>query len=501
MANTKILGLDIGEKRIGVAIADANVPFPAPLTTLEASDNLSTQFTQLIEKNHVSVVVVGYPRNQKGEPTAQTKQVEQVVSLLNIPSTVKVVWQDESLTSVKAEDELKRRGKAYQKGDIDALAATYILNDYVTAQHQASQPMASPATVPPTKQAHHSHHAKPNSTRQKPRLSLNKAIMLGLAGVMLAAIIGSGIWYAQALGPRTADDVYHVVKIKSGTPTSQIADDLREAEVIKSATAFSLYVRLNGISNLQAGTYRLSSAKSTPAIASTIADGKVTSTNVLISPGLRLDQIKALLVKDGYSEDQIDLAIAAVREHPVLVGYPSSARLEGYLYPDTYQIDPDTTATELLTKILDNLDSSISKDMREGITQQGLTLPEAISLASIVQKEVSDPATQRTVAQVFLTRLSQGMVLGSDVTYKYAAAQFGTIDSPSSSSPYNTRKFPGLPPTPISNFNLSALKAVANPTNTDYLYFVAGDDGTTHFSRTLEGHEANIAKYCQKGCG
>lgn len=501
MASTKILGLDIGEKRIGVAIADSKTPFPAPLETLEANENLHTQFTELLQKHHVETVVVGYPRNQRGEPTAQTAQVEKVVSLLNVPSTTQVIWQDESLTSVKAEEELQRRGKSYQKGDIDALAATYILNDYVAMHHNTATPTTDVSESKSSSSQEESTSAKQDKTNKKRQIAPLKLGILGLALLLVSVLIGAGIWYAQAIGPRTADDIYHVVKIPSGTTTAQIASQLNKAGVIKSPLAFRLYTRFNGVTNLQAGTYRLSSAQSTPAVVSAIASGKVTTVNILISPGLRLDQILASLEKDGYSTDELDQALRVVRDHPVLVGYPQSARLEGYLYPDTYQVDPDTTAEELLTKILDNFDSSITPAIRDGISAQGLTLPQAITLASIVQKEVSDPEVQRTVAQVFLTRLNQGMVLGSDVTYKYASAQFGTIDNPSSSSPYNTRKFPGLPPTPIANFNISALKAVANPTSTDYLYFVAGDDGTTHFSRTLEEHQANVAKYCQKGCG
>ncbi|MCA9308970.1 endolytic transglycosylase MltG [Candidatus Saccharibacteria bacterium] len=491
----KLLALDIGEKRIGVALADAKAPFPAPLTTLEASDTLADDFSALLHKHKVHTVVVGYPRNQQGEVTKQTGRVEHIVGLLKIPPSVHVVWQDESLTSVKAEDELKRRGKPYEKGDIDALAATYILNDYIASHpvssdhsaHQVSQHNQPVTEVKPAKSP-------------KKRRGLLKWALIGVVGAALLATVSAVGWYLSALQPRTRDPVYSVVTVEQGSGTSDIATELQKSAVIKSARAFTIYTRLSGVNNLQAGTYRLSSADSVPEIATIIADGKITTQNVLISPGLRLDEILSILEKEGYAEADIEAALTSVRSHPLLAGYPKNARLEGYLYPDTYQIEPNTSADSLIEKTLDNFDAAITPDMRAGIKAQGLTLQQAIILASIVQQEVSDPDVQRTVAQVFIKRLREGTVLGSDVTYMYAAEQFGTVNNPSSNSPYNTRKFAGLPPTAISNFNLSALKAVANPTDTSYNYFVAGDDGKTYFSYTLEQHQANIDKYCIKGC-
>ncbi len=495
-----ILGLDIGDVRIGVAIADTKAPFPSPLVTLEASPELAKEFAQILSVHKVETVVIGYPRNMSGEATDQTSRVEQIAGLLNIPDTVAVVWQDESLTSVKAEEELNKRGKPYQKGDVDSLAATYILNDYILAMPKDQH--VSPEVVKGEAVKKAKHKLKKPSTKPKKndkKRALGTIILL-FTGVVVATGISLVAWYVHALSPKTADNVYRVVKIEQGDTTKVIATKLQKEKVIRSSQAFIFFVRLNGINNLQAGSYRLSSADSTSKIASVIADGKVTTTNVLISPGLRLDQITALLVKDGYSQQDIDKALIAVRDHPLLQNYPKTNRLEGYLFPNTYQIEPDTSAEQLIRSSLGSFNKSITPEIRQGLTDQGLSLEQGIILASIVQKEVSDPKVQKTVAQVFIKRFNEGTVLGSDVTYKYAAAQFGTPDNPGSDSPYNTRKFVGLPPTPIANFNISALKAVANPSDTTYNFFVAGDDGKTYFSTTLEQHEANIAKYCIKGC-
>jgi UPF0755 protein len=125
---------------------------------------------------------------------------------------------------------------------------------------------------------------------------------------------------------------------------------------------------------------------------------------------------------------------------------------------------------------------------------------QAITLASIVEKEVSNGNDRRQVAQVFLLRLQKKMVLGSDVTYIYAAAITGQTASPDLDSPYNTRKYLGLPPGPISNVSDSSLDAVAYPADGDYLYFVAGDDGKTYFSHTEAEHERLAAEHCIKLC-
>jgi UPF0755 protein len=479
----KILALDIGDKRIGVAIADKDAPFPQPLVTLEASANLADSLNEVIKKNNATEIVVGLPRNQSGERTAQTDRVEKVVTLLKLPKDVKVYWQDESLTSVKAEAELKSRKKPFKKANVDSLAATYILEDFL----QSPNPVNPAATA--------------NSKPQKKR-SL-KRILLLLGGsflvFILISLLSAYAWYRQQLKPLTRDDVYHVVTVESGSSTAEIASQLANKKIIRNARAFQFYVsRHNPL--LQAGSYRLSSKLSVPDIAQTLASGKVTSVDVLIPPGIRLDQVEDRLKKAGFSEPEIQQAFEAAKKHPFLEGLSDTATLEGYLFPETYKVGPESTATQLVNLMLDTFQKRITPEIQNGIKAQGLNVHQAIILASIVQKEVSDKETQRTVAQVFLTRYKQGMALGSDVTFIYAAAITGQPATPALDSPYNTRKYAGLPPGPISNFNLAALEAVANPSSTDYLYFVAGDDGKTYFSHSEAEHEALTRQHCIKLC-
>ncbi len=496
------LALDIGEKRIGVALADQSAPFPAALTTLKADESLKEALYQLLRRYRVVAVVVGMPRNQQGEKTAQSRQVEHVVSQLKIPKNIAVFYQDESLTSVKAEEELARKKKPYSKEAVDALAATYILEDFIKTtafgqfQEQISKNQDTYQLPSRPKQPTPSPKDQPTKNKKRSLLWVIAAIL----ACILIALITLMFWYNAQLSPRTQEDSYHIVSIKTGSTTGQIADELEQKGVIKSARAFRVYVKFNHITNLQAGDYRLSSKQSVREITDTLASGKITSVDVLIPPGLRLDQIEDILVKNGYTKSDLEAALTQLSASPLLESLPSGANLEGYLFPDTYKIGPDTTAKELLTLILNNFQSQITPDITTGLAAQGLTLRQGIILASIVQKEVSDPDVQPTVAQVFIKRYKAGEVLGSDVTYMYAAKITGQTSSPELDSPYNTRKYPGLPPGPIANFNISALKAVAHPSNTDYSYFVAGDDGEVHFSNTLEEHQALTKQYCTKAC-
>lgn len=133
MAN--ILGLDVGTKRIGVAAADTSVPIAMPIATIEVDGNEISTIQKLIQDRSIATIVVGYPRNQSGDPTEQTAYSEQFAKQLQ--TETEIVFQDESLTSVMAESQLKASGKPYQKADIDALAATIILQDYLELHYAA----------------------------------------------------------------------------------------------------------------------------------------------------------------------------------------------------------------------------------------------------------------------------------------------------------------------------------------------------------------------------
>jgi UPF0755 protein len=223
---------------------------------------------------------------------------------------------------------------------------------------------------------------------------------------------------------------------------------------------------------------------------------------VTILPGKTIKQIKKAFLQAGYGDTELETAFdpTTYAAHPLLAALPSGAGLEGLLYPDSFQRDNSTPASTIVRESLDEMQARLNTNIINGFSAQGLTEYQGITLASIVYAESGNANSQPTVAQVFLLRLKKGMALGSDVTAFYAADLAGQGKTLGVDSPYNTRIHTGLPPGPIGNFSDAALKAVAQPSNTDYLYFVAGDDGTIHFSHTEAEHEQAVKQYCTTEC-
>lgn len=326
--------------------------------------------------------------------------------------------------------------------------------------------------------------------------------------VVLIVIIAGGTWAARSwynrnLAPVSSSTQIIYFPIETGSSLQEIAQDLAHVHLIRSVAAFETYVRGRQLySKMQAGTYALTPSMSTPDIVDKIVKGEVSTNYVTILPGKTLKQIKQAFLQSGYTDTELDTAFdpATYAGHPLLSSLPSGGTLEGLMYPDSFQRDTHTPASTLVRESLDEMQGHLSQDILNGFTAQGLNTYQGITLASIVYAESGDPQSEPTVAQVFLSRLKQGMALGSDVTAFYAADLAGQGKTLGVDSPYNTRLHTGLPPGPIGSFTNVALKAVAHPSNTDYLYFVAGDDGTIHFSHTEQEHEQAIKKYCTKEC-
>lgn len=340
------------------------------------------------------------------------------------------------------------------------------------------------------------------STKRK---SLFKTISLAGAVLILLAVIvvlGAIRWYNGNLKAINEDSNERLpVSIVEGTSVADIAFELGDRSLIKSAAAFEWYVRFNDYS-LQAGEFVLSPSQSVEEIVKELSQGTLKTRNVTILPGKRLDQVQASLVEQGFSEEAVAEATKASNytSHPVYQYLPADATLEGYLFPETFTIDENTKVSEVVSDSLDQLVAALDKEILDGLDAQGLNVRDAIIIASIVEKEVSDEDDKPKVAQVFLKRIREGIQLGSDVTFFYASAVFGGPALPSLDNPYNTRLYGGLPPGPISNFSKSTLRAVAYPADTNYLFFVAGDNGTTYFNETLAGHNSDAATYCIELC-
>lgn len=362
-----------------------------------------------------------------------------------------------------------------------------------------SLPPVSPTLPPP-----HPTHQQSQPPEQQPKKSRRTVWLLLSCLLVTLLIIGGAVgWGLWQLQPRDYEATQgRRVTIARGSSPSQIASLLNEQGIIRNAFIFRLYVLLKDKGPaLRAGTYVVSPSQSVGDIVSHLTSGRVETMRVTIAPGQTLKQLKSSLIKRGFSAADIDTAYAAHYDNPLVAGRPAGTSLEGYIFPDTYEIESSDGVQQLFMAAFTNLQHKIEQEnLAPAFQSHGLTVHQALTLASIIQKEDKRPEEQKQIAQVFLKRQSMGMALGSDVTFMYAADQLGVPPSIDIDSPYNTRKYVGLPPGPIGNFNLSALEAVANPAPGDYLFFVAGDDGTVYYSRTAAEHERNVAAHCSKLC-
>jgi peptidoglycan lytic transglycosylase G len=339
------------------------------------------------------------------------------------------------------------------------------------------------------------------SKRWARRLVIAAITVLAL---LVVAAVATRYVYNENLKPASASQEVQTFVVEEGATTAQIAEQLESAGLIRSAWAFKLYIYLSSRETqgaLQAGTYELAPSRGVKEIVAQLSHGKIATNLVTILPARRIDQVRDRLIQEGFSEQDVDDALlpANYAGHPALVDKPAEATLEGYLYPESYHRTASTKPHDIIAAALDEMSEQLTPDLKAAWAARGLSPYQAVTLASIVEKEASSQTDRDQAAQVFLKRLSIGMRLESDATTSYGAVLDGQEYVPNSGyeSPYNTYINTGVPPSPVSNVTNSSLRAVAYPANTDWLYFVSGDDGTTHFSKTLAEQQANIQKYCK----
>lgn len=353
--------------------------------------------------------------------------------------------------------------------------------------------------------------AKPELSVQQPRRKKRLVPAIAALIVAVVALVAGYIWYQIQLAPVSTDAAKSIrLAIKSGTAPAAIASQLQSSGVIRSEFAFGVHTKLTGTeNNLKAGIYNFKPSQSTPAIVDQLVAGSQDDAfRVTFLPGDTLANSRKSLLNLGlYSEAEIDAALDKTYDRPLFAGKPADADLEGYLYGETLEFDSSATVESILEKFFDHYEEVIvENDLVAAFEKRGLTLYEGITLASIVQREVSsknpsEPTDdQKKVAEVFYNRMAAGMTLGSDVTYQYIADKTGVARDPGLDSPYNTRRYAGLPPGPIASPGAGALLAVANPVSHDFLFFLSGDDDKTYFAKTDAGHQQNIVKYCKVKC-
>ncbi|MBP0012504.1 MAG: endolytic transglycosylase MltG [Roseofilum sp. SBFL] len=326
-------------------------------------------------------------------------------------------------------------------------------------------------------------------------------------------------WWSWAISPvmsasAEARDRQVLVEIGLGTSGQQIGTDLADLDLIRSEQAWNIWAKwlrlqaklkpeLEGY--FQAGTYQLSPTQSLPEIAAQIRSGTVIQTTYTIPEGWTLAQMGDYFEDQGFFTSQEFLeAVNRVsgQDYPWL---PSVPKLEGFLFPDTYQISGDNlTADRIVQQMLTQFERVALPLYQKAQAQTDLSLLEWVTLASIVEKESVVAQERGVISGVFHNRLRTGMTLGADPTVEYGLGIKQTPDQPltlkdvNTPNPYNTYLNPGLPPTPIAAPGTASLEATLYPETTEYLYFVARYDGTHIFSRTLNEHNQAINQVAQQ---
>ena len=523
----KIIGLDVGTVRIGVARADTATKIAIPDGFINVNGQEISEIQRKLRLYNSNILVMGMPRSNNGNQTAQSEFVKQFArQVAAIIPGLKIYFQDESLTSVEAERRLKARKNNYQKGEIDAESASIILQDFIERMQVAlnNQQSLSPASLgetnnnsdnqnPASNFAKEEEVASSKSSKKQPKKkSFMKKIIIAL--VILLSIAGLGVfgaytWYEKQLAapknfsckfnsPAAAatsegseenpDCHYQKFEIKTNQTIGDIAENLKKAGLIRSDFAFKTYLKLSSKSaKIKAGVYSLRANLSAKEIVEQMEKGVASSEvfNLTVLPGETLKEIKQKLIKLGYLSEQIDTALLKKYDSPVLKGLydnegkltnpaqPANVSLEGYLYGETYQFYKGETVEHIFETMINQLNSVVvANHIEEKFQKRGFSLREGLILASIIQKEAHSE-DMPGVSMVFQNRLKVGMTLGSDVTATYAADLVNpnrdrndpnnNLHVLETDNLYNTRMHTGLTPGPICSPGITAILAVAEP--------------------------------------
>ena len=320
---------------------------------------------------------------------------------------------------------------------------------------------------------------------------------------LLPVFFAIGAWktWSWAISPpqETETEEKSQINIPLGTPAQHIGRDLKRKGLIRSDLAWKLWTKWLEVQNIeggfQAGTYRFDYQDTLPEIATQIWQGRVVQRRFTIPEGWSIQQMGNYFASLDFfpAEDFVAAAREIPRDkYPWLP--PNLPHLEGFLFPDTYNVPSQVTPGQIITIMLEQFEQVSLPLYHQAKQETDLDLLEWVTLASIVEKEAVVAQERHRIAGVFLKRLNKGMKLETDPTVEYGLGIKQTADRPltfaevRTPSPYNTYLNPGLPPTPIASPGAASLKAALNPEKTDFLFFVARYDGTHVFSKTFTHH-------------
>ncbi|MBQ9697691.1 MAG: endolytic transglycosylase MltG [Acidaminococcaceae bacterium] len=313
-------------------------------------------------------------------------------------------------------------------------------------------------------------------------------LMLGLGAYWLLYFTGNNTEYAK--GHR------YLVTIKPGMTTADIADLLHKKHLVKTPEAFRMEARIRGLAGkLEAGRYEIVGGMSNSEIVDILSKGQTYNVKFTVPEGFNVVKTGRKLEAEGLGEARkFEEAARNYTPYPYMeTNNPDVIfKAEGFIFPTTYQFEPDMSEKEILALMVRTFNSEMNREKIPALAEEReMKLRDLINLAAMVELEAVYPEEQARIAGVFLKRLHIYMPIQSDTTIQYllgAQKEEVTIADTKIKSPYNTYQNPGLPPGPIGSPGMDAIKAVLNPEATDYLYFVAEKDGHHRFTKTYQEH-------------
>ena len=330
---------------------------------------------------------------------------------------------------------------------------------------------------------------------------MKKLLLFLFVLVLLAGGAAAFVYVRVNQAYRGYEGAEQFVDLPQGSGSVTIGQRLAAAGVVRDASTFRAALWVSGQGrHLKAGEYRFDRAMTPFEVIDKIARGEVYVINVTFPEGLTVADMARIFESHGMGS-AASFVTASKEASLVRDLDPAAADLEGYLFPETYALSRHTDAPKLIRLMVARFTHVFTPEMREAAAARGMTVRQAVTLASIVEKETAKAEERPLVAAVYTTRLRIGMPLQCDPTVIYALAKAGRYngnihkDDLSIDSPYNTYRYPGLPPGPIASPGRASLDAALHPADADYLYFVSRNDGSHEFARTLDEHNRNVHKY------
>jgi UPF0755 protein len=320
--------------------------------------------------------------------------------------------------------------------------------------------------------------------------------------LIIAAAVAAGLFYLRAQQPyRGYAGSEQFVEIPPGASSFSIGERLVSGGVVRDIQTYRLTLWLSGQGRrLKAGEYRFDHAMTPLEVIDKIARGDAFVVTLTFPEGLTIAEMSKIFESHGLGPAAA--FVESAQDGSLIQNLDPSARnLEGYLFPETYAVPRKTDAPKLVRLMVGRFEHVFTQELRDAAAARQLSVRNAVALASIVEKETAKPEERPLVAAVYLNRLRLRMPLQADPTVIYAIQQTGTYTGNlrhadlTIDSPYNTYRYPGLPPGPIASPGRASLDAAVHPADSDALYFVSRNDGSHVFAKTLDEHSRNVQQY------